>query len=77
MSTPITIAELLAKIDRGDRLLLLDVRNAEEFERWRVEGRRPVSTFHRPYFDFIEDETLLDAVPRDQGEIFAVCAKGD
>lgn len=77
MSTSISIAELLEKIDAGERFLLLDVRNDEEFARWRVEGRHPVETFHRAYFDFIEDETLLDQVPRDRGPIFAVCAKGD
>jgi glyoxylase-like metal-dependent hydrolase (beta-lactamase superfamily II)/rhodanese-related sulfurtransferase len=77
MSTAISVAELLQKIDAGERLLLLDVRNAEEFERWRVEGRRPVDTIHRPYFDFIEDEVLLDEVPRDRGPVYAICAKGD
>ncbi|HSP17719.1 MAG TPA: MBL fold metallo-hydrolase [Thermoanaerobaculia bacterium] len=77
MSTAIAVADLLRKIDAGERLLLLDVRNAEEFERWRVEGRRPVETIHRPYFDFIEDESLVDAIPRDRGPIYAICAKGD
>ncbi|HEX9162429.1 MAG TPA: MBL fold metallo-hydrolase [Thermoanaerobaculia bacterium] len=77
MSTAISVGELLGKIDRGERLLLLDVRNDEEFERWRVEGRHPVETLHRPYFDFIEEETLLDQVPHDRGPIYAICAKGD
>ena len=77
MSTQISVSELLAKIDRGEPLVLLDVRNDEEFQRWRVEGRQPVRTLHRPYFDFIEDESLLDGVPREQGEILVICAKGD
>jgi glyoxylase-like metal-dependent hydrolase (beta-lactamase superfamily II) len=77
MSTFITVAELLQKIDAGERLLLLDVRNDEEYARWRVEGRKPVDTVHRAYFDYIEDETLLDEVPRDRGPVFAICAKGD
>ena len=77
MSTSISIGELLHKIDRGEKLLLLDVRNDEEFERWKVEGRRPVDTVHRAYFAFIEDESLLDEIPRDRGPIFALCAKGD
>ena len=76
-TTSISIAELLEKIDSGERFLLLDVRNDEEYERWRVEGRNPVDTMHRAYFDFIEDESLLDQVPRDRGPIYAVCAKGD
>ena len=77
MSTSIPVAELLRKIDRGERFLLLDVRNDEEFERWRVEGRHPVETIHRPYFGFIEDEALLDEVPRNRGPVYAICAKGD
>lgn len=77
MNTSITIAELLQKIDAGERFLLLDVRNDEEYERWRVEGRHSVDTLHRAYFDFLEDESLLDGIPRDRGPIFAICAKGD
>lgn len=77
MSASISVAELLQKIDDGERFVLLDVRNDEEFERWRAEGRNPVDTIHRPYFDFIEDESLLDSLPRDRGPIYAICAKGD
>ncbi len=76
MSTSISVGELLQKIDAGERLVLLDVRNDEEFERWRVEGRKPVVTLHHPYFAFIEDESLLDAIPHDR-PVYAICAKGD
>ena len=77
MSSSIRISDLLEKLDRGERLVLLDVRNDEEFERWRVEGRRTAPTMHRPYFDYIEDESLLDAIPSDRGPVYAICAKGD
>jgi glyoxylase-like metal-dependent hydrolase (beta-lactamase superfamily II)/rhodanese-related sulfurtransferase len=77
MSTSISIAELLQAIDSGERFLLLDVRNDEEFERWRVEGRHPVDTVHQGYFAFIEDDSLLDQIPRERGPIYAICAKGD
>ncbi|MHB0970568.1 MAG: MBL fold metallo-hydrolase [Thermoanaerobaculia bacterium] len=77
MNTSITVGELLEKIDNGDKFLLLDVRNDEEFERWKVEGKHPVDTHHQAYFAFIEDEDLLDQVPRDRGPIYAICAKGD
>ncbi len=76
MTTSVSVAELLQKIDAGAPLVLLDVRNAEEFARWKVEGRKPFETIHRPYFDFIEDESIADAIPRDR-PIYAICAKGD
>ena len=77
MITSISVAQLLQKIDGGVPFLLLDVRNDEELERWKVEGRKPVDTIHRPYFDFLEEESILDAIPRDRGPIYAICAKGD
>jgi len=70
------VGELLARVDASERLLLLDVRNDEEFETWRCEGRRHVDTLHIPYFDFIEDPSAcVDRVPRDR-PIVAVCAQG-
>lgn len=46
----VDVGELLARIEAGDPVLLLDVRNADEFGQWRFEGRRPVETLHIPYF---------------------------
>ena len=70
------VGELLARVDAGEPLLLLDVRNDEEFETWRCEGRTPIETLHIPYFDFIEDPSAcVGRVPRDR-EVVAVCAQG-
>jgi glyoxylase-like metal-dependent hydrolase (beta-lactamase superfamily II) len=76
-ATPsIEVGELLARVDAGEPLLLLDVRNDEEFETWRFEGRRPVETAHVPYFDFIEDaDGAARRLPRDR-EIVVLCAQG-
>lgn len=71
------IEELLDRADAGEPLVLLDVRNDDEFERWKIEGRRPLETVHVPYFDFIEDEDKAMAdLPKDR-EIVVVCASGD
>jgi glyoxylase-like metal-dependent hydrolase (beta-lactamase superfamily II) len=35
---------------------ILDVRNAEEFARWRVEGPHPGDVLNVPYFEFVERE---------------------
>lgn len=73
----IEIAELLEKLDGGGPLLVLDVRNADEYEGWKIEGRRQFDIAHIPYFDFIEDEEAAAArVPKTGSEIVVVCAKG-
>jgi len=73
----IEVGELLPRLDRGERLLLLDVRNQDEYESWKLEPRAPVETVHVPYFDFIEDEqAALARVPRGR-ELVVLCAKGD
>jgi len=76
-ATPsVDVGKLLARVDAGEPLLLLDVRNDDEFETWRFEGRRPLETVHIPYFDFIEDaEGSAARLPRGR-EIVVLCAQG-
>jgi len=77
---------------RNEPMFILDVRNRDEFERWRVEGPYPVPTFNIPYFDLLdlegdqEDVTaavirgvqsqLMEQLPHDR-PILAVCAEGN
>jgi glyoxylase-like metal-dependent hydrolase (beta-lactamase superfamily II)/rhodanese-related sulfurtransferase len=73
----IEVSELLKRADGGEPLLLLDVRNDDDFERWKLEARKPIETIHVPYFDFIEDEDkAMAAVPKAR-EVVVVCASGD
>ncbi|MEF8788570.1 MAG: MBL fold metallo-hydrolase [Haloarculaceae archaeon] len=70
--------ELLARIEAGERVTLLDVRTESEFEEWHIEGEG-VEIANVPYYEFIEgtDESLLARVPESEtGPIVAVCAKG-
>jgi len=67
------------------------VRNRDEFERFRLEGRNPVPAVNIPYFEMLElgdEDEMLDSVvayvERDLADqlpsdlsILAVCAKGD
>jgi glyoxylase-like metal-dependent hydrolase (beta-lactamase superfamily II)/rhodanese-related sulfurtransferase len=72
----VEIGELLPRLDRGDRLLLLDVRNDEEYGAWKLEARSPVPTMHVPYFEFVEDpDGSIARVPRDR-EVVVLCAQG-
>ena len=76
MAEPVEVGDLLKHLDRGEGLLLLDVRNQDEFEGWKLEARQPVETVHVPYFDFIEDpDGALARVPRGR-ELVVLCAKG-
>lgn len=72
----VEVGELLDLIDRGDGVLLLDVRNDDEVKAWTFEARRPVDTVRAPYFDFIEDEAgSVAKVPRGR-DVVVLCAQG-
>ncbi len=78
--TTITVRDLWDRLHSGSAAgwYLLDVRNADEFARWKVEGAIEVPQVNLPYFAFIDDpEAALRSVPRDLGEAVVICAKGD
>ncbi|WP_336824057.1 MBL fold metallo-hydrolase [Sporosarcina sp. USHLN248] len=70
----ITASELTRKIRERKPLFVLDVRNADAFADWKVEG---VSIEHLniPYFDLLDGvEEIMDQLPEDR-DIVVVCAK--
>ncbi len=74
--TEISVAELKRRLDRGEVEFLFDMRNTDEFDSWRIEGRRPIETINIPQIDFVgEEEKYLDRLPRDK-EMVIVCAHG-
>ena len=76
-TSEIEVGDLLSKVDGGEReLLLLDVRNQEEFDTWRIEGKHPVETIHIPYFDFIEEAEACAAKVSKGRDLVVLCAKG-
>ena len=77
---------------RNEPMFILDVRDRDEFERWRVEGPRAVPTLNIPYFELLdlegEQEDVAEAVMRgvqaqlkaqlpSDRPILAVCAEGN
>lgn len=84
--------ELHRHLNEGSRFSILDVRNRDEFDAWKIEGKGPIQTLNIPYFDLLdleeEDEEIAaavaravpnrlnDSLPRSE-PILAVCAKGD
>lgn len=72
----ILVSELDARLERGEPLVLLDVRNNEEFAKLRIESHHPVETIHLPYFAILEDEESLQQVPSDKF-VVVVCRSGN
>lgn len=77
----LTAPELFDRLGAPDRPRVLDVRNAGEFARWRIEGPQPVDTLNIPYFEFIEREDaaagrVSDWLAGRPGELVVVCAQG-
>ncbi len=85
-----TAGDLLERLEHRERFFVLDVRNHDEFERFRLEGRGPLPAVNVPYFEMLErggkdemvdsvvacvERDLADQLPRDL-PILAVCAKG-
>lgn len=85
-----TPAELKAMLDAGQELFIVDLRNRDEFDRTKVEGRTPIPMVNAPYFEVLETgdsddiaqifadyaaKTWNELLPRD-AQILVVCAKG-
>jgi glyoxylase-like metal-dependent hydrolase (beta-lactamase superfamily II)/rhodanese-related sulfurtransferase len=65
--------ELHDKIEKG--VVILDVRNPDDYQEWKIEGKN-LSSFNIPYFDFLdENEEVVQQLPKDE-EIVVICAKG-
>jgi glyoxylase-like metal-dependent hydrolase (beta-lactamase superfamily II)/rhodanese-related sulfurtransferase len=75
MLTPFSANQLFDWLSQKEDLLLLDVRNEEDFGRFRVESPHDVPLINIPYFDFMEEEEESVAkVPRGK-RVRVICAK--
>ena len=73
--TDFTAEELFNWLTNRKDFLLLDVRNNEEFDRFKVEGPNPIKMLNVPYFEFIEFEAESVAKVPTNEAIRIVCAK--
>ena len=70
-----TAQDLFEWIANKETFLLLDVRNEEEFGRFKVEGPYPIEMINVPYMEFIEhEEESVAQVPKGKN-LKIVCAK--
>lgn len=69
-----TAADVARKVIDNKELFILDVRNADAFEDWKIEGHK-FEYLNIPYFDLLDGvEELLPQIPKDK-DILVVCAK--
>lgn len=73
--TAYTAEELFNWLTSRQDFLLLDVRNNEEFGRFKVEGPYPINMINVPYVEFIEHEAESVAKVPTGETIRIVCAK--
>ncbi len=86
-----TPAQLLEHLQAGSEFFVFDVRNEDEYESWKIEGRKKIPMANVPYYEMLEvdehDDVVdsfvdflgrgwSDKLPKDR-PILAVCAKGD
>lgn len=76
-SLGISVEKFKSRLAEGRPEFILDLRNEDEFNAWRIEGRRPLATLNIPQVDFVgEEDKYLERLPRDR-EIIITCAHGD
>lgn len=75
MSKSFTAADMYGWIEEGIGHLYLDVRNEDDFARFRVEGPNNIEMLNIPYFDFLEMPEESTEKLDDSRSIRVICAK--
>src|SRR5699024_3530984 len=74
-SQSITTNELAKRVVNREETLILDVRNTDEFDDWKIEGDS-VEVINEPYFNLLDGlDPVAGKLNKDQ-EVIVVCAKG-
>jgi glyoxylase-like metal-dependent hydrolase (beta-lactamase superfamily II)/rhodanese-related sulfurtransferase len=69
-----TAAEVAKKVINNEELFILDVRNADAFADWKIEGHQ-FEYLNIPYFELLDGvEEILSEIPTDK-PLLVVCAK--
>ena len=69
-----TAAKIARKVIDNEELFILDVRNADAFEDWKIEGHK-FEYLNVPYFELLDGVgEILPKLPTDK-EVLVVCAK--
>ena len=69
-----TAADVARKVIDNKALFILDVRNADAFEDWKIDGHK-FEYLNIPYFELLDGvDEILEKVPTDK-DVLVVCAK--
>lgn len=69
-----TAAKVARKVIENKELFILDVRNEDAFNDWKIEGHK-FDYLNIPYFELLDGvEEILPQIPKNQ-EVLVVCAK--
>ena len=69
-----TAAQIARKVIDNQELFILDVRNADAFEDWKIDGHK-FDYLNIPYFELLDGvEEILPKIPTDK-DVLVVCAK--
>ncbi|MDN4527006.1 MBL fold metallo-hydrolase [Fictibacillus fluitans] len=69
-----TAAQVASRIIQKNKLFILDVRNEDAFQDWKIEGAT-IQHLNIPYFELLDGvDEILEQLPKDT-EILVVCAK--
>ncbi|WP_019155081.1 MBL fold metallo-hydrolase [Robertmurraya massiliosenegalensis] len=69
-----TSKEIVKKVFNKEELFILDVRNADDFQDWKIEGQN-FEYLNVPYFELLDGvEGIMDKLPSDK-EVLVACAK--
>ena len=69
-----TAADVARKVIENKELFILDVRNADAFEDWKIDGHK-FEYLNIPYFELLDGvEEILPKIPADK-DVLVVCAK--
>ncbi|MCM3631849.1 MBL fold metallo-hydrolase [Paenibacillus camelliae] len=69
-----TAADVARKVIENKELFILDVRNADAFEEWKIEGHH-FQYLNIPYFELLDGvEEILPQIPTNM-DVLVVCAK--
>ena len=69
-----TAADVARKVIDNQALFILDVRNADAFEDWKIDGHK-FEYLNVPYFELLDGvDEILEKIPTNQ-DVLVVCAK--